>query len=164
MAGEGGLMTASAGLEKKRSRRPKLELVENGTSVVDQYSELVTNLVSLSPTPVDPTMIAPAALILQEEGLVAMPKVTFGCNYELDVRSIELDRGYVRAMDSGWLRLHHGRVSVSERFSRAHAIRRTPQADARALELFSLERDDLTQIARHHLLRDAVSRTRDHTT
>lgn len=44
-----------------------------------------------------PSSLTPAALVLSSEGLIDCPQVTFGCNYDLDVRSFELRRGYARA-------------------------------------------------------------------
>lgn len=156
-------MTASVELEQAHKPRPALELIVAPGSTADQLAELVAGLVSLVDAPVDPKLINPAALVLQAEDLLDLTGVTFGCNYELDIRSIELDRGYVRAIDAGWLKLRRGTVTASARFSQTRLAGSAQQAGARGRELFALDGDALSQIARHHLLRDAANWTRNHT-
>lgn len=126
------------------------------TDAADQLGQLVVQLVALAGAPVDPTHITPAALVLRGEDLIDLPHVTFGCNYELDVRSIELDRGYVRAVDSGWLTLRSGEVQVDPEVAPPYV---NSDASTRAREVFALERQELIRAARHHLFREADDRT-----
>ena len=49
--------------------------------------------------------LMPAAFILSRAGALDLDDgVSFGCNYDLDVLSFELQRGYVRAIDCGLLK------------------------------------------------------------
>lgn len=154
-------MTASAPLCATRDSERTLALVEPdrvpvddpGVGGVDQLARLVVEILALAEGPVDPSVLTPAALVLSREGLIDCPQVTFGCNYDLDVRSFELRRGYARAVDAGWLTLRSRKVSVNPNFQprRANAAAR-----ARATELYSLGRSELMRSARHHLLREAA--------
>lgn len=146
-------MSATAVL-KDLAAETSLTLVEQPQSSdpADQFAQLVVQLVALAVTPVDPTLITPVALVLRDEHLIDLPDVTFGCNYELDVRSFELDRGYVRAVDAGWLTLRSGEVRVNPQ-SASPGL--DPDVSTRARELIALERRELIRVARHHLLRDA---------
>jgi hypothetical protein len=117
----------------------------------DELAALVVDLVALANGPVDPALIAPAALMLREEGLMALPEVTFGCNYNLDVLSFELSRGFTRAVDGGALVLKSGRVSCSSYASPTPA---SADARKRSQELLALTRMELMVAARHHLLRE----------
>src|SRR4051812_21176961 len=56
-----------------------------------RFGEIVVQLVGMSEVPVDPAWISPVALVLREEGLIQLPEVTFGSNYDLDVRSLEIE-------------------------------------------------------------------------
>jgi len=129
------------------------ELTLGHVEPADQHAQLIVALVALVDGPVDPSALVPAALVLSCEGFVSLPGVTFGCNYDLDVRSFELRQGYARAIDGGRLTLHSRKISVNPNF-RPHPA--DAEARARATELFSLERRELMRLARHHLLRDAA--------
>lgn len=150
-------MSAIAAVNEIPAADDPLVLVEQRESSdpADRFGQLVVHLVALANGPVDPMRVTPAALLLRDEHLIDLPDVTFGCNYELDVRSFELDQGYVRAIDAGWLILRGGELRVNPHFA-------LPDLDsnvlARAGDLFALERRDLIRVARHHLLRDADDR------
>lgn len=120
----------------------------------DLPARTYVGLVALAGVPVDPARVPPAALILKAEGLVDLPAISFGSNYDLDVRSIELERGLVDALDSGWIRVRNGRVSATEL---ATPPLTSEAARARAQKLFALGAEELTRYARHHLLRDATA-------
>lgn len=146
-------MTATVTLNEM-DRRASLTLVEELKSPdrADRFAELVVQLVALAGRPVDPTVIAAAALVLRGEHLAELPRVTFGCNYDLDIRSFELERGLVRAINAGWLTLRSGKVHLHQQLPTPDM---DPDASAEARELFALERRELIRIARHHLLREA---------
>ena len=149
-------MTATAMVQELHSSAPDLALVNDAASTpscltADDLAALVVDVVALANAPVDPALIAPAALILREERLVALPQVTFGCNYNLDVLSFELSRGFTRAVDTGALVLEARCVRSGNYASPTPA---SEQARDRARQLFSLGRAELMVAARHHLLRD----------
>jgi hypothetical protein len=144
-------MSAAATVLQTSTYERELASVQDGDRA-DQLGRLVVGIVALVEGQVDPSTIVPAALVLAGEGLVDLPGVTFGCNYDLDVRSFELRRGYARAIDAGWLTLRSRKVSVNPNFAPAPA---TTAARARATELCSLRPRELMGIARHHLLHDA---------
>ena len=151
---EDTVMTASAAVREPAEAPAGLTLIERPEQPNDPdlFAQLVVGVVALVGSPVNPSLIAPAALVLRSEGLVDLPGVTFGCNYDLAVRSFELERGYVRAIDSGWLRLRLGEVRVHSRVVPSSV---DGKAAARAAELFALPKEELQRAARHHLLRDA---------
>jgi hypothetical protein len=131
---------------------PRSVAAEHADDPVDRFARLVVDIVDLAGAPVDPALIEPVALLLNTEGHLDLPNVTFGSNYDLDVRSRELERGYVRAIDSGWLRLRSGQVEANPRFT---SVTRSPDAAKLARYLFAAARDQLMSKARHHLLRAA---------
>lgn len=132
-----------------------VEDLENGEA--DGFAQLVAHLVALAGGPVEPALIASAALILRDEHLLELPRVTFGCNYDLDVRSFELEQGYVRALNAGWLKLRLRKVTAKSK-PRHVEVCNSP-ASARAQELFALGREELVRLARHHLLRESEDRS-----
>jgi hypothetical protein len=109
----------------------------------------VVKLVALSHEAVDPSAIVPAAFILSREGLLQVDEVTFGSNYDLDVRSFELERGYARAVDGGWLILRSQKVAANRGLLSESG---DGTASTRAAELFSLPSEQLMRMARHYLL------------
>lgn len=147
-------MTAIAALHQSTAAETVLASIEQVAYVdrADQLAQRVVAVAALVDEPVDPSAIAPAALVLRAEGLVDLPGITFGCNYDLDVLSFELSRGYTRAIDAGWLTLRSRRVSVNPSFARGA----NSEACDRARELFALGRPELMRAARHHLLREAA--------
>lgn len=148
-------MTATAQVLELNTKPGPIGIVADGHGdSSDLPARAYSALVALAGAPVDPAFVAPAALILKAEGLVDLPAVSFGSNYDLDVRSIELDRGLVDALDSGWVRVRDGKVSATELVTPPAAAE---PAQARAQELFALDAEKLTRAARHHLLRGAVS-------
>jgi hypothetical protein len=149
-------MTTAAALLERARPLPSLALLDGVSSgdEADAFAGVVVHVVALAGTPVDPALIAPAALVLRDEHLVELSAVSFGCNYDLDVRSFELERGYVRAVDAGWLKLRRGEVSPRP----GYKTELDAPAAGRARELFALGRKELTCLARHHLLRDAEDR------
>lgn len=159
-AGHVVMSAAAAALRERSETESALALVEPAKplDVVDQLAQLVVDVVALVGEPVDPALIAPAALVLRSEGLVDLPGVTFGCNYDLDVLSFELSRGFTRGIDAGSLLLRARRVSVNADMPRTAADGRKA---ARASELFGLDRRESMRVARHYLLRDAADRSSD---
>jgi hypothetical protein len=150
---ESVVMTATVTLNEV-DRRASLTLVDELKSPdqEDRFAELVVQLVALAGRPVDPSLIAAGALVLRAEHLAKLPRVTFGCNYDLDIRSFELERGLVRAINAGWLTLRSGKVQVHQPLPKPDLDSDT---SAEARKLFALERRELIRIARHHLLREA---------
>lgn len=147
-------MTATAPVKEPHSHVPDLALVDDAATpplTADDLAALVVDVVELADAPVDPALIAPTALVLREERLMAFPEVTFGCNYNLDVLSFELSRGFTRAVDTGALVLESRRVRCGKYASSRLA---SEQAHERAQQLFALGRAELMVAARHHLLRD----------
>jgi len=147
---ERAAVTATAQLAERSVAEQGLTLVEQ-IDPINRLAQSVVGVVALAGTPVDSSAIAPAALILRDEGFVDLPGVTFGCNYDLGVLSFELSRGYTRAIDAGWLKLRARKVSANPN---AKPRTMTGAASARAAELFALEGRELMRLARHHLLRD----------
>ncbi len=143
-------MSATAELHEVTTETLLASVEQQSSDPADRFARLVVQLVALADASVDPALITPAALILRDEDLIDLPDVTFGCNYELDVRSFELDRGYVRAIDAGWLKLRSGEVRVNSHFASPDM---SCGASARARDLFALRRREIVRIARHHLLR-----------
>ena len=147
-------MTASAAVREPVEASAALALAhpQERSDDPDLFAQFVVDVVALAGSPVNPSLIAPAALMLRAEQLDDLPCITFGCNYDLDVRSFELERGYVRAIDSGWLTLRLSEVRVHPRVA---SSRVDGDATARAAELFALPKEELHRAARHHLLHDA---------
>src|SRR5579862_8495862 len=81
------VMTASAAVREPVEATAGLTLVERPERLNDRdlFAQLVVDVVALVGSPLNPSLIAPTALILSSEGLVELPGVTFGCNYDLDV-------------------------------------------------------------------------------
>jgi len=148
-------MTATAQLLELKSATSAIALVaDDHVAPCDVPARTYAGLVALAGAPVDPARVSPAALILKAEGLVNLPAISFGSNYDLDVRSIELDRGLVNALDCGWLHIRDGRVSATELVTPPLT---REAARARAQELFALGAEELMRAARHHLLRERIA-------
>src|SRR4051812_8812186 len=129
-------MTATAEFVGPASRKPLTLVVKNEyVDDRDLPARTYVALVALARDSVDPTRVIPAALILKAEGHVELPTITFGSNYELDVRSIELDRGLVDALDAGWLSLRGGKLTVTQH---AAAPAAADDVRERAQRLFDL--------------------------
>jgi hypothetical protein len=148
-------MTATAELFKLKSATSAIAPVAaDHIGSRDLPARTYAALVALTGGSVDPALVAPAALILKAEELVELPEISFGSNYDLDVRSNELDRGLVDALDAGWLRVRDARVSATELVPPPLS---TEALRARAQELFALGAEELTRAARHHLLRERAA-------
>jgi hypothetical protein len=131
------------------SRAPLAVVTERASA--DTYAGIVATVVELVGAPADPLLINPLALILVREGLIDADGVTFGCDYDLNIRSIELERGYASAVNRGWLTRKKRLVSLSvhqgiERVSAGASARQ------RIGELVALGRADLEARARRLLL------------
>lgn len=130
--------------------RPQFTVVGEADRTSD-LARIVVKIVQMAGCPVDPDLLDPVALILQRACLIKADGVTFGCDYDLNVRSIELARGYIHAIDVSWLRREKQMVTVSP-----HARMPLAAIDARASEfareLFSLDRATLLARARPLLL------------
>lgn len=150
----GAVMTATAELFELKAPSATALVAGKHVGSRDLPARTYAGLVALTGGPVDPALVAPAALILKAEGLVDLPAISFGSNYDLDVCSIELDRGLVDALDAGWLRVRDARVTATELVPPPLA---TEAVRARAQELFALSAEELTRAARHHLLRERAA-------
>jgi len=158
----GAAMIATAELlELKPQHAPPL-LIPAGSAEDDIATLTYAALVGLASDPVDPACIPPAALVLKCEGHIDLPGITFGSSYELDVRSIELDRGLASAVDAGLLTIRAGKVTLTahgagtlDRAAMPHVPRAAARTRGRADELFALDTDELERVARHYLLCDA---------
>ena len=126
---------------------------EEAVSSAEKQGGAFTSIVALARGPVIPDLVGTVALILKWEGRVEIPTVTFGSNYELSVRSLELERGFADALDYGWIELSGGKVSVRAYFAPPAA---SDGVRDRADELFALSKPELTRMARHYLLREAA--------
>ena len=122
-------------------------------TTAEQRGRTYISIVGLARGPVIPECVSTVALILKWERRNEIPAVTFGSNYELSVRSLELERGFADALDYGWIELSGGRVAVRPQFVPPDA---PDDVRDRADELFSLSRADLTRMARPYLLREAA--------
>lgn len=116
-----------------------------------RFAQIVCEIVRLVGQPANPDLLDPAALILSRAELISADDVTFGCDYNLNVKSIELAEGYVYACSMNWLYSERGHVTVSEVAPISPA---EPSEKARQLaaELFSLDRPALHERARPLLL------------
>lgn len=141
-------MSVTAATAVAEREGPQLSAVR---SEDDRFGRIVVEIVQLAADAANPDLIAPVGLILSRAGLIAAEGVTFGCDYGLNVRSIELARGYVHARSMSWLRLRGGRVHVTE--AAPPASRELDEAAATlAAELFRLDRKTLQGQARPLLL------------
>jgi hypothetical protein len=116
----------------------------------DALAALVVDLVHLAGGRVASAAFEPVALLLMRAGVVDGEGVTFGCDYDLNIRSRELRRGFVRAIDCGKL------VANSDEMWLGVESSGRPDADREALllarELFALPRPELERRARRQLL------------
>lgn len=69
----------------------------------EAFATVVLQLVHLAGGRLDARVFEPAALLLTKAGVLDGATITFGCDYELNVLSRELRRGYVHALDAGRL-------------------------------------------------------------
>jgi hypothetical protein len=96
----------------------------------------------------------PCALVLAREGALDADGVSFGCDYDLNIRSRELRRGYVRAVDTGRLVANGREILLGRRPAAAELPPDDADEDAVAVarSLVELPRDELERRARHLLL------------
>lgn len=137
-------------------REPRSALIEQPTLRDDLepelgYAAIVARIIDLAGGSLDPMLINPLALMLREEELVEMHGVSFGSDYALSVRSIELERGYTVALCHGWLRPENRRATLTGSAATRLATA-DPAATQRVSELTRLNRDELTAAARPLLL------------
>src|ERR1700719_885134 len=82
----------------------------------DTLAFLVVQLLRLAGGSVEAVALEPAALVLSREGLLDCTGVTYGCDYDLEIRSFDLRRGYVRALDAGSIVSDGRLISLSAAF------------------------------------------------
>lgn len=120
----------------------------------EAYASLAVRLVYLVGGRIETWAFEPCALVLTREGALDPEGISFGCDYDLNIRSRELRRGYVRAVDTGRL-MGNGREIW---LGREPAAAELPIDDAGeaavaiAHSLVELPRDELERRARNLLL------------
>ncbi len=114
------------------------------------FAETVARLVARAGGSLPWSALEPAALILAREGLLTCPEITFGCGYDLAIRSHELRRGFVRAMSDGLVDADGDRVWL---LARGRAVA-GDALDKPAAAVFTLPPAELAQRARRLLLDD----------
>jgi hypothetical protein len=121
------------------------------TADVDaSFAHLVARLVALAGGELEWALLEPAALVLAREDGLTSPGLTFGCDYDLSIRSHELRRGFVRAMTDGLVDADGHRMWLLPR-----GVELTIGDDAEtAAGIFALEPHELARRARHLLLSD----------
>lgn len=119
----------------------------------EELAAVVVQLVRLAGGRVRSSAFEPAALLLVREGVLDGSGVTFGCDYDLNIRSRELRRGYVRAVDSGDLMTSIDEIWLSrDQTEMADQLEADSERAALAREVFALPRAELVRRARHLLL------------
>jgi len=128
-------------------------LEPTATDPAGELAARVLELVCLAGGRVASFAFEPAALLLVRGGILDGDGLTFGSDYDLNVRSRELRRGYVLAVDSGKL-LTNSREMWLRRDDADSADPRDVDSEGCvfAREVFGLPREELARRARRLLL------------
>jgi hypothetical protein len=133
-------------VEARDVRAPELE----ATARPEELAALVVELVRLAGGRLASADFEPVALLLVRAGVLDGDGLTFGSDYDLNIRSRELRRGYVLAVDSGKL------LTNSREMWLGHDDVDLRQTDSEAVvfarEVFGLPREELVRQARRLLL------------
>jgi hypothetical protein len=125
-----------------------------GADQADVYASLAVRLVHLVGGRIETWAFEPCALVLAREGAFDSDGVSFGCDYDLNIRSRELRRGYVRAVDTGRLVANGREICLGRRPTAAELPSDDAYEEAVAIarSVVDLPRDELERRARHLLL------------
>jgi len=129
-------------------------LAPEAVDQADGFASLVVRLVHLAGGRIETWAFETVALVLVREGALDAAGVSFGCDYDLNIRSRELRRGYVRAVDIGWL-IANGRemwLGREPAGTERPADETREEAAAIARSVLELPRAELERCARHLLL------------
>jgi hypothetical protein len=120
----------------------------------DAYASLAVRLVYLVGGRIETWAFEPCALVLAREGALDSDGISFGCDYDLNIRSRELRRGYVRAVDTGLLMGNGREIWLGREPTAAELPIDDAGEDAVAIahSLVELPRDELERRARNLLL------------
>jgi hypothetical protein len=136
----------SAVVEARDVRAPEFE----ATARPEELAALVVELVRLAGGRLASSDFEPVALLLVRAGILDGDGLSFGSDYDLNIRSRELRRGYVLAVDSGKLLTNSREMWLS---SDDVDLRQTDsEAVVFAREVFGLPREELMRQARQLLL------------
>jgi len=119
----------------------------------EELADLVVEFVRLAGGRVASSAFEPAALLLVRAGVLDGDGLTFGSDYDLNIRSRELRLGYVIAVDSGKLLTNSREMWLGRDCTEtANPLEADSEAAVFAREVFGLPREELVRQARRLLL------------
>ena len=131
---------------------PRQVVAKSPADEREELAQQVMRIVALAGGSIDPNLIDAAALVLARRGLIDCPGVTFGCNYDLTIRSNELRDGYARAVSGNRLLPQRGQIRLRDDLL-APSLAAVSDIDEQAVQdVFALSREELERQGRLLLL------------